>query len=117
MPMTRHRRALPLALLGLLSRDAAGQSIASRVAAVKQGAVEMRFAGRRGLCGDGRHYLSFGGGMRMGEFIGDAGREAPCLPGPVRVRIQMENGAMQSIRAFAGPVAPPSSGEEVTDLG
>lgn len=111
------RRALPLATVALLAHDAAAQSLASRVAAVKHGAVEMRFAGRRGLCGDGRHYLSFGGNTRMGEFIGDAGRNAPCLPGPVRVRLLTEDGAIRNIRAYVGPVSMPSGNEHVTDLG
>jgi hypothetical protein len=77
----------------------------------------MRFAGRPGLCGDGRYYLSFGGRSRMGEFIGDAGRDAPCLPGPVRVRLRIQDGAVSDIRAFAGPAVTPSSDERVTDLG
>jgi hypothetical protein len=110
-------RALALGALALLGRDAAAQSLASRVAAVSQGAVELRFAGRRGLCGDGRHYVSFGGTSRMGEFIDDAGRSGPCLPGPVRVRLQLENGVIRNIRAYAGPYSAPSPEERVTDLG
>jgi hypothetical protein len=111
------RRALPLAALALLAHEAAGQSLASRVAAVRQGVVELRFAGRPGLCGDGRHYLSFGGNTRMGEYIYEARRNAPCLPGPVRVRLLVDDGAIQNIRAYAGPYSAPSRDEQVTDLG
>jgi hypothetical protein len=117
MTMTIHlRRALPLVAAALLAHDARAQSLAARVAAVKEGTVELHFAGRPGICGDGLHFLSFGGHSRMGEFSGGDGWNVPCLPGPVRVRIQMEDGVLQSLHAFVGPL-PAHAREPITDLG
>jgi hypothetical protein len=116
--MTIHlRRALSLGVFLLPAYETAAQSLASRVAAVRDGVVEMRFAGRRGLCGDGRHYLSFGDDTRIGEFIGDERFNGPCLPGPVRVRLQIEAGAIRNIRAYVGPVGTAPRDGPLTDLG
>jgi hypothetical protein len=115
--MTIHLRGvLPLAALTLLVHDARTQSLAARVAAVKEGTVEMHFAGRRGICGDGLHYLSFGGRSRMGEFNGNGDWNAPCLPGPARVRMQIDDGVIRNIHAYAGPL-PNGAREPITDLG
>ena len=111
-------RAAVLAALMLAAATAPAQSIASRVSAVKEGAVELHFAGRRGICGDGLHYISFGGDSRMGEFSGDDGMNAPCLPGPVRVRMRVQEGVVRGVRAYAGPLRHARSDTlAVTDLG
>src|SRR5471032_2143774 len=116
--MTIHFRGAlsSVASLTLLVHGAHAQSLAARVAAVKQGTVEMHFASRRGICGDGLHYLSFGGRSRMGEFNGNGDWNAPCLPGPVRVRMQIDDGAIRSVRVYAGPL-PTFARVQVTDLG
>lgn len=44
-----------------LAQPVSAQSIAQRVAAVRQGDVELTYAGRPGVCGDGRGSLSIGG--------------------------------------------------------
>jgi hypothetical protein len=112
------RRIALLATLMLPSAAAHAQSLASRVAAVKDGVVELHYAGRSGICGDGLHFLSFGGSSRMGEFFGDEGMNAPCLPGLVRVRMRVQDGVVRSARAYAGPLRH-ARGDTVTvtDLG
>lgn len=99
----RNRFPLVVIALASLAPVAGAQSIAERVRTVHDATVELRFAGRPGLCGDGRHYLSFGGRMQMGELSGANG---PCLPGPVRVRIRLEGDDVRDVRTYVGPVAP-----------
>lgn len=98
--------------------EARAQSIAQRVAAVRDGVVELRYASRPGLCGDGGRSFSFGGTMWMGEMTMRDGRmeQRVCVPGPVRALIQMEEGAVRDIRVLVGE---PRVGEEreTRDLG
>ena len=117
MKLETRRVALLVALM-LQSAPVHAQSLASRVVAVKNGVVELQYAGRSGICGDGLHFLSFGGSSRMGEFYGDEAMNAPCLPGPVRVRMRVQDGVVRSARAYAGPLRHARSDTvTVTDLG
>ena len=97
-----------------LAARAGAQDIAQRVAAVRNGTVEMHFASRAGVCGDGDQSLSIGGSMHMGRY--DAGSEWRCEPGPVRVRLQVEDGAVRDIRTAVGQPRRPGT-DRVTDLG
>jgi hypothetical protein len=113
--ITKLHVALTLCMAAGTARGLEAQSLAERVRAVGDGTVLLRFAGRHGLCGDGEHYLSLGGRMRMGEFI--TGRNDPCLPGPVQVRLRVERGVVRDVHTTAGPVPGTRAGESVTDLG
>jgi hypothetical protein len=97
---------------------ASAQSIAQRVAAVRRGTVELRFAARPGVCGDGRHFLSLGRSM-IGEGIAvNRGNfAATCLPGPVRVRMQVGEGTLSDLRTYVGPVSARGNDTPATDLG
>ncbi len=75
------------------ANDAAGQSIASRVNSVRDGTVQMQFAPRPGVCGDGNGSVWFQGNDRGY----DSGRYV-CVVGPVRVMIGRADGATVSIR-------------------
>lgn len=95
------------------------QSLAQRLRAVREGTVVLRYATRPGVCGDGRSSFSFGGSMRVGEYNvrGDGGRDAPCLPGPARARLRLQDGGVREVRVTVG-AAPERDGEApVVDLG
>jgi hypothetical protein len=100
------------ALLAATHADA--QSIAQRVRAVRDGAVELHYAARPGVCGDGSHYFSIGRSTRMGDGVSWRGEGEPCLPGPVRVRMQLEDGAVRLVRVDVGPARTATG---ATDLG
>lgn len=97
------RTRLFFAALALMAgRALHAQSIAEQVRSVRDASVEMQFAARPGFCGDGRSFLSVGGRMRMGEF--NTGRNDPCLPGPVRVRLRVDGQSVRDVRAYVGPL-------------
>ncbi len=104
---------LIVALGGSSSLLVAQQPLATRVAAVRDGAVQFEFAARDGVCGDGRSYIRVGGSM-IGAFNSSA-NSANCQSGPVRVLLQLRDARITSLREFAGPI-PPAKGE-VTELG
>jgi hypothetical protein len=94
------------------------QSIAARVEAVREGSVQLHFASRPGMCGDGEHVIS----MKRGQFISDFDvtrggdwRER-CLPGPVRVVLGVRDGRVYSVRRYVGPL-PRRLPDDVRDLG
>jgi PBS lyase HEAT-like repeat len=94
------------------------QSLGDRVHAVRDGMAEVRFAARRGSCGDGSYTLSFGGRSRMGTLYGPGVHEdQPCRPGPVRVRLRVEGGEVRDVRSYVGPLVAIPSELPVTDLG
>jgi hypothetical protein len=70
--------------------DARGQSVASRVNAVRDGTVQMMFAPRPGVCGDGHGSV----------WVQDRGwsRGQLCIVGPVRVNLSRSNGQTVTIR-------------------
>jgi hypothetical protein len=92
------------------------QSIAQRVAAVRQGDVELRFAARPGACGDGRYFIRLGRSMSMSER-GSSGADysLACVSGPVRVRMHMTDGAVDDIHTVVGPARQGDAPS--TDLG
>src|SRR3982751_3089346 len=106
-------------LLALPFLDAHAQSLAQRVRAVRDGTMELRFAARPGVCGDGLHYFSIGRSMHVGSdvWVNGSRSNAPCLPGPVRVRLQATDGAVRVERFDVGPTPPRQSSSSVTDLG
>ena len=114
---TRYSTPLLCTALAALSMRApaqvGAQSLAQRVRNAPDGIVELRYAARPGVCGDGSHYFSTGSSFRMGQF--NNGDNAPCLPGPVRVRMQVEHGSAHVVRVDVGPV--PRSVAGATDLG
>ncbi|HEX5971250.1 MAG TPA: HEAT repeat domain-containing protein [Gemmatimonadaceae bacterium] len=91
------------------------QDIARRVSAVREGTVELHFASRSGVCGDGAQSLSIGGSMHVGRY--DADGTWGCEPGPVRVRLEVDDGVVREIRTSVGRLRRPANVEGWTDLG
>ncbi|MDB4882555.1 MAG: lyase domain protein repeat-containing protein [Gemmatimonadetes bacterium] len=94
------------------------QSLAQRVRDARDGTVELRYAARAGVCGDGSHSWSIGRSSHTDDGIVVNGMRSmqPCLPGPVRVRLQTERGVVRIARLDVGP-APARPNDRVTDLG
>lgn len=79
------------------------QPLAARVAAAGNGAVTFHFASRPGVCGDGEHFVRTGHGSHHGSF--NTGRPMePCLPGPVQVRLTVQDGVMSGVQTYVGPL-------------
>jgi HEAT repeat protein len=105
-----------IAVVGVvaLARPLRAQAIADRVSAVRNGMVELHFAARHGVCGDGSERISIGRSLQFGRGDRDA-YSSVCEPGPVRVRLRIEDGAVRDIRTSVGPSRP--NGTSSTDLG
>jgi hypothetical protein len=78
------------------------QSLASRVAAVEDGAVTFHYAARPGVCGDGEHFIRTGRSSYHGSFSSKRAME-PCIFGPVQVRLTVEDGAVHRVETWVGP--------------
>ncbi len=114
------RAARVLAAAGSLLAATAplhAQSLESRIAGVGDGTVQLRFASRPGVCGDGRGSIGAGGSTFMRQSASDpdhgSGREW-CTPGPVRVVLGVRGGAVDRARVFVGGN---DTSSEVHDLG
>ncbi|HEY6809343.1 MAG TPA: HEAT repeat domain-containing protein [Gemmatimonadales bacterium] len=103
--------------------SAAAQSLARRVAAAPDGAVRLTYASRPGVCGDGRHSISFD--CRDGDCHNhtvsrddddDAVTSCACQPGPVRLVLTVRGGRVDRLRAYVGGDWKPAA-TGVTDLG
>ena len=88
-----------VALLPLTTLRA--QSLATRIAAVGNGAVVFHFAARAGVCGDGEHFIRTGRSSYHGSFSSGRSME-PCEPGPVQVRLTLDNGVVTGVRSWVG---------------
>jgi hypothetical protein len=93
------------AALGLPAEHAAAQPLMRRVAAIGRGSVDVRYAVRPGVCGDGRSYYRMGSSMRVGSSdFGDRGNDlSSCVPGPVRARLRVDGGQVTDVRITVGP--------------
>jgi hypothetical protein len=118
-----HGVAAPVAaalLAGLacgMPGTASAQDLASRVAAVRDGRVEVRFTAREGVCGDGRTFVRLGEHQFHGTWNSDTPRRE-CVPGPVRVVARIAGGRVEELRGYVGPGPSVREGEAaVTDLG
>ena len=106
----------------LVSATLPAQSIARRVAQVKDGSVRMSFASRSDVCGNGAGNISTRNGRTM-TSNGSGGYttarhnewEDDCEAGPVRVAIDIADGKPIALRAYVGGRWRP--GTDVTDLG
>ena len=98
-------RTIVTALVAIIALTAPlpAQSLASRVAAVKEGAVTFHYAARPGVCGDGESFIRTGRSSYHGSFSTNRAME-PCIFGPVQVRLTMENGAVHRVETWVGPL-------------
>ena len=88
------------AFITMLSASAHAQSLASRVDAVGTGQVNLHFTGREGICGDGSRFMRIGSSYQ-GSYT-DATRSAPCVTGPVQVRLTLEQGSVTRVETWVG---------------
>ena len=106
----------------LVSATLPAQSLARRVAQVKDGSVRMSFASRSDVCGNGAGNI----GTRNGRTVNSNGSggysttrhnewEDDCEAGPVRVAIDIADGKPIALRAYVG--GRWRTGTDVTDLG
>lgn len=108
----------------LMSATLPAQSIARRVAQVKDGTVRMSFASRSDVCGNGAGNISTNNGANRtyrtnGSSSSTTTRhnewEDDCESGPVRVAIDIADGKPIALRAYVGGRWRP--GTDITDLG
>jgi HEAT repeat protein len=92
-------------------------TLAQRVSRAPDGVVHVQFAARPGTCGDGRDLIGFRKALFAESFQSIGSWDAPnCRPGPVRVALSVDNGAVTRVKTYVGGEWPRTS-ERVTDLG
>jgi hypothetical protein len=99
-------RAITMAVAAtsaVVIQPATAQSIANRVSAAREGAVTIHFAARPGVCGDGEHFIRTGKHQYHGSWASHYGKE-PCITGPVQVRLTLEDGSVNRVQYWVGPV-------------
>jgi hypothetical protein len=100
-----------IAAASIAGRALNAQSIGSRVDAVRDGIVMMRFAAAPGVCGDGN-----GSMWTSQRSMRVSSRDfRVCMNGPIRVSLGRADTATVSVRVFVGGVWRPNATE--TDLG
>lgn len=110
--------ALLVVVASFISREAEGQSIASRVASARNGKVRMTFAARPEICGYGSS-ISRGGNNRMNwnsDQSPDVIYDEECSHSPVRLVLSVDDGRVTKIRTYVGGRWRPAT-SEITDLG
>lgn len=112
---TMHAAALVLLAAVSAPERAQAQSLAQRVRAAGTGAVELHYASRPGVCGDGRRFFSMGGNTYYGNWSSGDRPMTNCQPGPARVRMRVERGSVTNVRVAVGPAV--AHEERATDLG
>ena len=107
--LTRAACAAAAVLATVVPPAARAQTIADRVHGAS-GDVEIQFAARPGVCGDGEGSLNF-------RSRHDTGNDQywHCEPGPVRVRLTVHDGTVQAIHTLVGTRHRAIAG--LTDLG
>lgn len=85
--------ALVWALLVAAAFQVSAQSLADRVAQVREGHVRFSFEPRPGVCGNGRNSST---GRRTADW------EPWCEPGPVRVAVELRNGQPVDLDTYVG---------------
>ncbi|MGH7624220.1 MAG: HEAT repeat domain-containing protein [Gemmatimonadaceae bacterium] len=102
---------------GAAPGPARAQALAQRIGAVGDGVVQVRFASRDGVCGNGRGNIGSRGRTfySQGSSTSDAASwRAWCEPGPVRVELTVQGGTVERTRVFVGGN---DSSSAVHDLG
>jgi hypothetical protein len=103
-----------VAALSLVSVSTAlqAQSLADRVASVGNDVITFHFTARPGVCGDGEHFIRTGRSSYHGSFS-KGYPTAPCVAGPVQVRLTVNDGAVTRVQSWVGPLRE----REARDLG
>ena len=102
--MTRFGVLLCIVAAGCANAQSQTQSsLAGRVGAVGTGEVSFHFTARPGVCGDGEHFIRTGRHQYYGSWNELRGQE-PCYAGPVQVRLTVEDGAVNRVQYWVGPL-------------
>ncbi|MDQ3948944.1 MAG: HEAT repeat domain-containing protein [Gemmatimonadota bacterium] len=101
-----------LVLLAIGAPTTQGQSLASRVNAVRDGRVHFTFAAREGVCGNGRSFISIGSDVHIGSYssMSDGRVSEPCERGPVRVVLDRADGGVIDVNTYVGRARDGSAG-------
>ena len=92
-------------------------TLAQRISRAPDGVVRVQFAARPGTCGDGRDLIGFRKALFAESFQSIGKWDAPnCRPGPVRVALSVDKGAVTRVKTYVGGDWPHTS-DRVTDLG
>ena len=92
--MRRFVIAAALAACCTSAKALGAQSLAERIAGVRDGTVAFHFAARAGVCGVGSQSVRIGHSY-IGSFQSGM-REQACETGPVQVRVTTRDGAASS---------------------
>lgn len=91
----------------LIAPTVDGQSLASRIEAVRNGTVRFSYAAQPGVCGNGRGNISVRQSDGRSTSSGAVSTrraewEDECEPGPVRIAVDREGGRVTALRAYVG---------------
>ena len=110
------RACLGVVMAAVTTPHLGAQSIADRVAAVREGTVQMTYASRPEACGDGRDITALGRLFMVYPSVqGHGWSRMDCTFGPARAVVTRRDGEVTLVRVHVG--APRRSDADVTDLG
>ena len=110
------RRCVGVVMALVAAPPLGAQSIADRVAAVREGTVQMTYASRPEACGDGRDVTALGElVMVYPSMQGHGWSRMDCTFGPTRVVVTRRDGEVTLVRVHVGALRRSDAG--VTDLG
>jgi hypothetical protein len=84
-----------VAVAALVATQASAQSVADRIAAVRDGTVELRFRPRAGVCANEDGDIRW---MRDSRNSNDWNARGPCMIGPVSVTLARDGNDVVSVR-------------------
>ena len=102
-----------------IARDAEAQSIATRVAGMRDGKIRFTFASRPDVCGFGNSISRGNNSTRMSwgsDQSPDVSYDEECSHSPVRVVLSVSGGRIQKLRTYVGGQWRPAT-SDVVDLG
>ncbi len=104
--MERSMRLAAMAIaLAATGSTALAQSIASRIASVRDGTVRFEYPAREGVCGNGRGNISIRTNRGTSTYTSSRRArewEDECEPGPVRIALDVARGEVTDVRAYVG---------------
>ncbi len=92
-----------VALPAVSASQVSGAQLSARIADIRDGAVVFHYSARPGVCGDGESFIRTGSHSYHGSFSSRREME-PCVTGPVQVRLTLENGVVNRVQYWVGPL-------------